>query len=147
VLDATLPLAREITRVSIPEWVAQQNAQGRLCACGCGAPVVVRPHHRRIGIPKFIHGHHRQVVTDEVTALHQAGLLTAQEVADQLGVCVSTVRRLDRESQAPAARHGKHGLRGFTPERVEVLRAILDGPRGAKMRRRVGSKAETGRRR
>lgn len=31
-------------------------AEPKLCECGCGNPVNVRPYHR---IPRFIHGHHR----------------------------------------------------------------------------------------
>lgn len=40
-------------------WVAAQEAP--LCACGCGEHIVIKPEHRRRGIPKFIVGHHARV--------------------------------------------------------------------------------------
>jgi hypothetical protein len=42
------------------QWAAEQNAQGRLCACGCGGKVLVLPRHRSTGAPRFVHGHHRR---------------------------------------------------------------------------------------
>ena len=29
-----------------------------LCKCGCGAEIIIKPHHKYIGIPKYIRGHH-----------------------------------------------------------------------------------------
>lgn len=29
----------------------------RLCKCGCGKEVVIKPHHKYYGIPTYIHGH------------------------------------------------------------------------------------------
>lgn len=28
-----------------------------LCACGCGGKIIVKPFHKYVGIPKYIHGH------------------------------------------------------------------------------------------
>lgn len=38
------------------DWVARQPRPP--CACGCGEHVVIQPHHRRYGIPRFITGHY-----------------------------------------------------------------------------------------
>lgn len=32
----------------------------KLCECGCGKEIIIKPHHRWSGIPRFIHGHNNK---------------------------------------------------------------------------------------
>ena len=32
----------------------------RVCACGCGGRIEVKPHHKYVGIPGYLPGHHRR---------------------------------------------------------------------------------------
>lgn len=32
---------------------------GSKCICGCGKSIVVKPHHKWMGLPKYIHGHNK----------------------------------------------------------------------------------------
>jgi very-short-patch-repair endonuclease len=36
------------------------EAMVRLCACGCGREIIIRPHHKYYGIPRYISGHNPQ---------------------------------------------------------------------------------------
>ncbi len=42
------------------------GTRGRKCGCGCGREIVFKPHHKKHGIPKFIHGHHRRMSDTEI---------------------------------------------------------------------------------
>jgi hypothetical protein len=75
VLEKVLPLIREKTNVSIAAWVAEQNALGHVCQCGCGQRIEVRPYHRKLGVPRFIANHHQQRRKGEPRTPHQEGLL------------------------------------------------------------------------
>lgn len=32
----------------------------KLCKCGCGQEIIIKPHHKYVGIPDYISGHNRQ---------------------------------------------------------------------------------------
>lgn len=32
-----------------------------LCECGCGQEIIIKPHHKYTGIPKFIHSHYTRI--------------------------------------------------------------------------------------
>ena len=79
--------------ISLADWVRRQNEVATSCACGCGEQIVVRPRHRSLGIPRFVHGHAfktEAVCRGDVPA----GWLTAGEAARTWGVGVTSVRRL-----------------------------------------------------
>jgi hypothetical protein len=38
---------------------------GKLCACGCGEKIVIRPHHKYVGIPNFVKGHSSRVMSEQ----------------------------------------------------------------------------------
>lgn len=115
----------------IATWVTEETAKGRLCACGCGQPVVVLPRHHSTGAPRYIHGHHYPSATHlmglrrQIAEVHAAGLLTAADVARQLGVSATTVRRYDGVLWPAAARHGTGGVRGYTREQIRSIRHAL----------------------
>jgi hypothetical protein len=137
VLEKVLPLVREKTHVSIAAWVAEQNAQGHVCQCGCGQRIEVRPHHRKIGVPRFIANHHQQLRKGEPRTPHQEGLLTVREAAEALGVREGILRRLDAEVFAGTSREG---VRFFTPGDIDTLRKVLEERRA----KRKGSGASDG---
>jgi hypothetical protein len=97
VLEKVLPLIREKTHVSIAAWVAEQNAQGHICQCGCDQRIEVRPHHWKIGVPRFIANHHQRLHKGQPRTPHQQALLTVREAAEVLGVSEIILWRLDAE--------------------------------------------------
>lgn len=111
--------------IDISAWVAAQTGK-HLCACGCGNPVQIRPRHHWKGIPPHIQGHHLvHLRKQEEERLHEAGLLSAPDVARTLGVGRSTLSRLARQLPDPVTR-GKRSTLRFTPDQVAALRAVLD---------------------
>ena len=36
----------------------KKTTEYKLCECGCGQEIVIKPHHKYTGIPRFIHCHH-----------------------------------------------------------------------------------------
>ena len=79
------------------EWAAQENERGHLCACGCGENVVVKPRHRApsVGIPRFIHDHHKMDMAKFVEALGAEGYVTVGRAASDLGISRNTLRRAE----------------------------------------------------
>jgi hypothetical protein len=136
-MEKVLPLVREKTHVSIAAWVAEQNALGHVCQCGCGERIEVRPHHRKIGVPRFIGTHHQRLRKGEPRTPHQDGLLTVREAAEALGVREGILRRLDADVFAGKPREG---VRFFTPGDVDTLRKVLDERRA----KRKGNGAANG---
>jgi hypothetical protein len=129
VLEKVLPLVREITQVSTAAWVAEQNAQGHVCQCGCGERIEVRPSHKKNGVPRFIANHHQQLRKGEPRTPHREGQLTVREAAAALGVDELVLRRLDAKvnGRLPGA-----GVRFFTSEDILTLREVLAGRGGSK---------------
>jgi hypothetical protein len=126
VLEKVLPLTREKTHVSIAAWVAEQNALGHACQCGCAQRIEVRPHHRKIGVPRFIVNHHQHLRKGEPRTPHKEGLLTVREAAEALGVSEIILRRLDARVFAATPREG---VRFFAPGDLDNLRKVLDETR------------------
>ena len=52
---ARLPTRRA---ARLAEWLSKEQALAPMCACGCGERIIVKPFHRRLGLPRFITGHH-----------------------------------------------------------------------------------------
>jgi len=121
-----LPLVREKTHVSIGPWMARQNALGHICQRGRGRRIEVRPHHRKIGVPRFIANHHQRVRKGEPRTPHQDGRITVREAANALGVREGILRRLDADVFAGAPREG---VRFFAPRDVDTLRKGLEETR------------------
>ena len=42
-----------------------QYEKRKACLCGCGKPIIPKPHHRYTGIPDYIRGHRTKLVRDE----------------------------------------------------------------------------------
>lgn len=81
------------------EWAARENEKGHFCQCGCGKRINVLPRHRAscTGIPKFIRGsgHWKIDMTDFVEILNKDGYLTIGQLAKELSVCETTLRRYE----------------------------------------------------
>ena len=74
------------------------NRLGRhLCQCGCGDALVILPRHRPMGLPGYLHGHHRNLLRRGFDALRQEGYQLVGDVAKLLGVSENTVRRMEAE--------------------------------------------------
>ena len=83
------------------------------------------PRHRWHGIPQYLKAHHPMAMTKEVRQLREEGYLTAKEVARQLGIGNTTLRRLEGRAYALPPRRGKRHIRLFTPTDVASIRRWL----------------------
>lgn len=48
----------------------------RLCACGCGEEIIIKPHHKYYDVPTYIRGHNARCMTQETKdkiSLHTLG--------------------------------------------------------------------------
>jgi AraC-like DNA-binding protein len=63
--------------------------------------------------------------TQETKRLREQGFFTSGAVARELGISLTTLRRLEGTLFEPVARHGKRELWIFTSEQVEVLKKAL----------------------
>lgn len=48
-------------REKLSDWVARESVPVRLCKCGCGERIVIKPSHRCRGIPEYLSGHHARI--------------------------------------------------------------------------------------
>ncbi|WP_437309925.1 MerR family transcriptional regulator [Sorangium sp. So ce388] len=78
-----------------------------------------------MGIPTYVHGHHLSGLPSQVATLRASGLLTLHEVARELGVGATTLRRHEGVLWEPPPRHGTGKVRGYTPEQVRAIRRAL----------------------
>jgi hypothetical protein len=137
VLEKVLPLVRERTHVSVAAWVAEQNALGHVCQCGCGQRIDVRRRHRKFGVPRFIADHHQRLRKGAPRTPHQEGRLTVREAAEALGVREGILRQLDAEVFAGTSRGG---VRFFAPGDVDTLRKVLEEKRAKRKAKRAAAK-------
>jgi hypothetical protein len=122
VLERVVPLAREITKDSVAAWVAEQNALGHCCACGCGERIEVQPSHRRNGVPRFFGNHHRQARKGCRAATSFEGMLSVRKAAEVLGVGEWVLRHLDAAQQVGTVHLG---ARFYSPADLDALRGPL----------------------
>ena len=122
-----MELAEE--NLSLSEWVEVQNERELLCHCGCHGLLTISPRHRREGLPSYIPGHQRMVMTSLVIGLREQGFLLVSDVARELGCARTTVRRLANRLFGRGTRYGKMNIRVFTPDEVAQLRAAWEGRR------------------
>lgn len=43
--------------INIDKWVDNEQKKHRLCACGCGKEIIIKPRQKYYGIPKYFRGH------------------------------------------------------------------------------------------
>jgi len=55
---------------SLEDWIKYEQSKHRLCKCGCGKEIIIKPHHRYYGIPEYINGHNSKgkTISAEVRA-------------------------------------------------------------------------------
>jgi len=95
------------------------------CACGCGGKIEVIPAHRTKGVPKYIHGHHPNPLRRGFDALRKQGYKLVGEVAAELEVSPTTLRRMEEEGVIPEAKRVMYArgktVRAFTAEDLELI--------------------------
>jgi hypothetical protein len=135
----TLHLRRDTQTAAA--WAEAENARGHACACGCGTRITVRREHRWKGIPTYVHGHQPMPVQVEMRSIQEEGFLTSWDVANELGIGVTTLFRLEGKAHKPVPRRGKRQIRLYTPAHVAQIRrwlALGRPARGRSGRRRAG---------
>jgi hypothetical protein len=121
-------LAVQLPRAETVEaWAERMSSSGKapICACGCGGHVIVRAKHRSMGLPKYLHGHHPNPLRCGFDALRRKGYKLVGEVAAQLGVSETTLRRMEEEGVIPKAKRiglarGK-SVRVYTAKDIERI--------------------------
>jgi len=87
--------------------------------------IEVLPVHRTKGMPKYIHGHHPNPLRRGFDALKEQGYKLVGEVAAELGVSTTTLRRIEAESVIPKAKRVNFGrgrrLRVYKAEELERI--------------------------
>jgi len=51
----------------IKQWVEQEQLKHKLCACGCGEEIIIKQHHFKKGVPKFINHHSNEEVKNKIS--------------------------------------------------------------------------------
>jgi len=96
-----------------------------MCACGCGGKIEVIPAHRTKGVPQYLHGHHPNSLRGGFDELRSQGYKLVGEVATELGVSVTTLRRMEAEGIISEARRVKTTsgklVRVYTAEALELI--------------------------
>jgi hypothetical protein len=110
-------------RMPPAQWLDLEKAKGRLCACGCGEPIRIKPHHRLKGVPRFHPGHHVGGMTKVVAEIRARGGMTASEAANELGIGRTTLVRLEGVAYTAVKRLGSHRARLYSPTLIQLLRA------------------------
>ena len=97
------------------------------CACGCGTKIEVRPVHRTKGMPKYVHGHHSNLLRRVFDELREQGYKLVGEVAAELGVSAMTLRRMEAEGIIPETKRVKLGRgRSMRVYKAEELKRIAN---------------------
>jgi DNA-binding transcriptional MerR regulator len=107
------------------EWAAAENAKRHPCQCGCGNVIKVIPQHRARGIPGYLKAHHPMAMAKDVRELRADGLLTVTQVAKELGIGPTTLRRLEGTAYPKVPRRGYRDIRAYTSDEVDAIRRWL----------------------
>jgi len=101
----------EILAVRAPRAETREDGARRVhaptCACGCGFKIEVLPVHRTKGMPQYLRGHHPNSLRGGFDELRGRGYKLVGEVAAELGVSATTLRRMEAEGVIPEARRVK----------------------------------------
>jgi len=85
----------------------------------------VIPAHRTKGMPKYIQGHHPNPLRRGFDALREQGYMLVGDVAAELGVSATTLRRMEAEGVIPEAKRvtyaGGKTVRVYTAEELELI--------------------------
>jgi hypothetical protein len=133
---------REPRAETASRWAERARTEARLCACGCRAQVEVKARHRAKskGVPRYVPGHHPNLLRQMYLHVKEAELLTTGQVCRRLGISASTYHRLEAVGIfAAPARWGKWPrpeMRVFRASDVATMRARMraarrPGPSGA----------------
>ena len=99
------------------------------------------PVHRTKGMPKYLHGHHPNPLRRGFDALREQGYKLVGEVAAELGVSATTLRRMEEEGVIPKAKRVAFGsgrsMRVYKTE--EVKRIVNSKSRERWLEKHLGS--------
>ena len=102
-----------------------RRVQAPTCACGCGGKIELIPVHRTKGVPRYLHGHHPNSLRGGFDELRGRGYKLVGEVAAELGVSATTLRRMEEEGVIPEARRVKATsgklVRVYTAEELKLI--------------------------
>lgn len=73
---------------SVDEWI-KENTNKHLCACGCGEYIEIKPYHRepKVGIPKYIPGHHSKTPEyKESLRLNRLGKVMSDDARNKMSI-------------------------------------------------------------
>jgi hypothetical protein len=86
---------------------------------------MILPRHRSMGLPRYVHGHHSDPLWCGLGKLREQGYKLVGEVATQLGVSATTLRRMEAEGAIPKAKRiayarGKDA-RAYTDSQIRAM--------------------------
>jgi len=86
---------------------------------------VILPRHRSMGLPQYLHGHHPNPLRRGFDALREQGYKLVGEVAAELGVSPTTLRRMEAAGVIPEAKRVRYArgktVRAYTAEELELI--------------------------
>ncbi len=81
----------------------------RVCKCGCGGRIRVQKHHKRYGIPEYIHGHHRRGTNGWNQGLTKETSKSIARTAEKNTGKPAWNKNLTKETDPRVAKYAKSG--------------------------------------
>jgi DNA-binding transcriptional MerR regulator len=87
-----------------------------------------------------MHGHHTMPMTTVVERYNQQGFYTISQVARQIGVGATTLRRYEGKLFPKTEKLGRNRARLFTKQQIEVIRRNLECQKNKRFKKLVCQK-------
>jgi excisionase family DNA binding protein len=97
-LQATVTIP---TGNKIDDWLKEQRAKHRVCACGCGRKLAVERRHYCRGLPKLHYDCRQKATEGKLAALVGDKHMNGEQVARYLGIGRSSVSRWVKSGKLP----------------------------------------------